>query len=193
MAEEDHHPTGVRRSSRQKKPVQSFESTAYAVDILYTHLRNADTLEDFMSTLFMFYRPACHQPARFTSRGEIGGVFRMVSKRCAAVGLDPKKMMEFAHDYCNGDLDVPALRSVLGASSWDPQGIDEFEATIGISAETAVEGESDDEDEYKGGEEGEEDDEEDEDEDEEESGSESDMDVEEEDDDEDDEDEDEEE
>lgn len=158
--------TEPRRSSRTKKPVESFESTVYAIDILYTHLRNADTLEDFMSTLFMFYRPSCHQPSRFNSRGEVGGVYRMVAKRCSVIDVDPKAMMNFANDYANGDLDTTALRSYLAKSKWDAHGVEEFETTIGISDHTAAEPDDDDEDEYHAAE-GEEEDQESEDDDEE--------------------------
>lgn len=123
----------MRRSSRKPKPVQSFATTEYAIDILYTHLKNADTLEDFMATLFMFYTPSCHKPEKWSTRSEFGSVYKLTARRAKSIDIyDPRPLFEFALEYSQGDLHVADLIAFVRQSSWSPEGIEEFINTIGL-------------------------------------------------------------
>ena len=124
----------MRRSSRKPKPVQSFATTEYAIDILYTHLKNADTLEDFMATLFMFYTPSCHKPEKWSTRSEFGSVYKLTARRAKSIDIyEPRPLFEFALEYSQGDLHVADLIAFVRQSSWSPEGIEEFINTIGLS------------------------------------------------------------
>jgi hypothetical protein len=123
----------LRRSSRKPKPVQSFATTEYAIDILYTHLKNADTLEDFMATLFMFYTPSCHKPEKWSTRSEFGSVYKLTARRAKSIDIyEPRPLFEFALEYSQGDLHVADLIAFVRQSSWSPEGIEEFINTIGL-------------------------------------------------------------
>jgi hypothetical protein len=123
-----------RRSTRVRKPVQSFEATTYAIDILYTHLKNADTLEDFMSTLFMFYTPACHRPDKWNTRTEYGSVWKLVNRRAKAINItDVTQLFEFANEYAQGILSKNELTTFMKNTTWGKSGMDEFVETIGMS------------------------------------------------------------
>ena len=155
----------LRRSTRTRKAPQTFEETVYATDILHSNLKGTDTLEDFMATLFMCYKPACHEPDKWLSgRSKHRAVYKMVVAHCEPLGLSPTQMLNFAYDFCRGELDHASFKQVLATSSWSGEGIREFEQTVGLEddEETGAGGHSDDEDEYTDA--GEEEDEEDEDE-----------------------------
>jgi hypothetical protein len=156
--------TVLRRSSRSRKPRETFEQTVYAIDILYTQLRNSDSFEDFVATLFMFYTPACHKPDLWTCRGEHGGVFKMVSRRCKIYDIEPRKLLNYANDYAHGALNVAEFRAWIHTFSWPAAGIREFETTVGIEDddEDTTDGQDDDDDEDDDGDEDDEDDDEDE-------------------------------
>jgi hypothetical protein len=143
----------LRRSTRTRRAPQTFEETVYAIDILHANLRGADdTMEDFLATLFLFYKPACHEPAKWHSgRGKYRSVFTLTQRRCEQAGLDASRTLNFAHAFCTGQLDTGELRAYLNtASGWSQDGIQEFERTVGIiedEEEDAAAGEEDDEDE----------------------------------------------
>jgi hypothetical protein len=167
----DDAPPGLRRSTRTRTPRQTFEETEYAIDILHTQLRSADSLEDFMASLFIFYRPACHQPAKWrgTGRNKYRGVFRLVEERCGEVGLSPDAVLGMAHAYAQGDFDRVAARRLFSNSRWGAAGVREFERTVGLlgkDSDDEADEDDEDEDEDEEDEEEEEEDEEQEDEDE---------------------------
>lgn len=184
MAEDAAAAAGPRRSSRARKAVQRFEDTAYAADILHTQLRNADTFEDFMATLFLCFKPACYRPDLWKSnkRSEHRAIYMLTLRHAKAVRIDPDVIMNLANDFACNQLDTTALMNVLNASTWEHKGVVEFLRTIDVRPEGFDMGEDDDDeednegddddpddpDEEEHGEEEEEDDEEDEDEDEEE-------------------------
>jgi hypothetical protein len=158
----------LRRSTRARKPRRTFEETEYAIDILHTQLKAADSFEDFMATLFVYYRPACHEPEKWrgTGRNRYRAVFSMVEERCGEVGLGPDAVLGMALKYAEGDIDRVALRRLLTNSRWPAAGLREFERTVGLlgkdSDEEASSGEGSDEEEEEEDEEDEEDDDEDE-------------------------------
>jgi hypothetical protein len=168
----------TRRSTRTRRPPESFEATTYAADILYTQLKNADTMSDFLSTLFLCFKPACYRPDLWNGRSEHGGIYRMVRGRCSKIDLNHDEVLRLALDYSKNELDDSALSALMSRSKLPPSEIREFLHTVGSEGdeEDAAEGDDDDDDDgneeeedgdYKEGEE-DDDDEEDDDEEEEE-------------------------
>lgn len=148
----------LRRSTRARKAPEVFENTIYAIDILQAHLNNADTDEDFMSTLFLYYKPACHRPDLWSTRQrtEHRTMYAAVSRKCASLGFDADTMLHFANQFCQGELEMEKFDAFLKGSllaSGATFNIGEFFKTVGIH--------DDDEDEEEQLSEGDEDEEED--------------------------------
>ena len=175
MAEQGAEAGALRRSSRARKTVQRFEDSAYAADILHTQLRNADTFEDFMATLFLCFKPACYRPDlwRKSTRSEHRSIYMLASRHAKAVRIDPDVLMELAHAFATNSLDETALMNVINASTWEREGVRDFLRTIDVrpageeateETEETEDAEGDDPDnDYEEGEEDDEDEDEDED------------------------------
>ena len=158
----------TRRSTRTRRPPESFEATTYAADILYAQIKNADTMDDFLSTLFLCFKPACYRPdlwggAGARGGGEHGGIYRMTRTRCATVGLDHDTILRLALAYAKNELEVRELNAVLAASRLPRAEILEFKQTIGLSKARGDAEDEEEEDETETHEEDEEEDEEDDD------------------------------
>lgn len=162
---------GLRRSSRVRKQATRFEDTEYAADILHTQLRNTDTFEDFMATLFLCFKPACHRPDlwRTNRRCEHRSIYMLASRYAKAVGLDPEQLLDYALDFSRGTLDDNAFVKWVESSEWRLEGVREFLQTIGL-AEATLDDDDDDEDEDGDHENGEEEEEEDDEEDDDDEG-----------------------
>ena len=127
----------LRRSTRARKAPEVFENTIYAIDILQAHLNNADTDEDFMSTLFLYYKPACHRPDLWSTRQrtEHRTMYASVSRKCASLGFDADTILHFANQFCQGELEMEKFDAFLKGSllaSSATFNIGEFFKTVGI-------------------------------------------------------------